>query len=203
MKAGNFIFQTPNHRDKSFDSLFICDTPRIPLHPQYMMVLVYSGELLIAQGNKDVSTKCGEYVFMKYDNKTVITKNNCGENKFRGVFMIFRHSFLLKFYSNLDKRKIPALGETFDSDIIKLPQTPYIQSLYLSMVPYFNWKTNLSFSLMELKLQEGIYNLLLMDDRFYWRLFDFINPDEVNLLYFIKENCIHNLSTNTYIEKGN
>lgn len=171
MKTNRSGYYPLNYSDLYFDTFFQDETDCAVLCPEHVMVFVYSGELVIEQGVHTETAGNGEIVFIRRDIRVVLTKRSCGGEKFRGVFMGFSPSFLMGFYCNLDKRKIPCNAGSFPTGIIKLPPTPYIQSLYVSMIPYFHWGVKPSRNLLELKMQEAIYNLLLADDRFYACLF--------------------------------
>ena len=47
---------------------------------------------------------------------------------------------------------------------------------------------------MKLKLQEGVYSLLNIDNNFYPALFDFTEPWKIDIFDFLNENYMSNLS---------
>ena len=62
------------------------------------------------------------------------------------------------------------------------------------MKPYFNSEKVPAKELMQLKLQEGVYTLLSIDKSFYPALFDFTEPWKIDILDFLEENYMFDLS---------
>ena len=78
--------------------------------------------------------------------------------------------------------------------MIKLPQAADIESLFQSMTPYFDSEKVPAKELMQLKLHEGVYSLLNIDKRFYPALFDFTEPWKIDILDYMDENYMYDLS---------
>lgn len=156
-----------NYSDIFLNHFFHCETSYHEICPEHVLVMIYAGELIIHYGNNEITIKSGEYVFIQRDIDIIFIKKDTESELFRGVFMGFSSIFLSDFHKTIDKSKIPVISTKFESKVIRLPKTPYIQSLYMSLRPYFDAKIKPSKELLELKLQEGIYSLLLIDDKFY------------------------------------
>jgi len=78
--------------------------------------------------------------------------------------------------------------------VIKLPHAADIESLFQSMTPYFDSDKVPAKELMQLKLHEGVYSLLSIDKRFYPALFDFTEPWKIDILEYMEENYMFDLS---------
>jgi AraC-like DNA-binding protein len=160
----------------------------------HMLVYVYSGEIILEQENKRTVVHKGEAVFLRKDNRLTMHKQPKGDEQFKAIFMKFKRNFLRDFYRTLDKNALPFEAENYKPSVVKLPATPEIESLFRSLIPYFDADQEPVEDLMRLKLQEGIYILLHSDSRFYPALFDFTEPWKIDILDFLDQNYMFDLS---------
>jgi AraC-like DNA-binding protein len=183
-----------NYSDVVFSIYFSYDIKCVKMVKEHTLVYVYSGELLLEEHNKKTKITAGECVFLRRDNRITMTKQPRGEEKFKAIFMLFKRDFLRAFYQSFDKAQLPKDVAKHTPSVIKLPRTPDILSLFQSVTPYFDSTVQPTKQLMELKLQEGIYSLLNIDKRFYASLFDFTEPWKIDILDFMDENYMYDLS---------
>lgn len=160
----------------------------------HMLVYVYSGELVLEEGTKKTVINKDECVFLRRDNRVNMNKQPKGDENFQAIFMIFKRNFLRDFYQTVDKNELPLEVDKLKPSVIKLPQTPDIESLFQSMTPYFDSDKEPAKELMQLKLQEGVYSLLSIDKRFYPALFDFTEPWKIDILDYLEANYMFDLS---------
>jgi AraC-like DNA-binding protein len=78
--------------------------------------------------------------------------------------------------------------------VVKLPKTPNLESLFLSMIPYFETDEEPQKEVIELKMQEGVLSLLNIDKAFFPTLFDFAEPWKIDILDFLNENYADDLT---------
>lgn len=159
----------------------------------HMLLYIYSGELLVEQKKKKTIIQAGECVFLRKDNRVSLSKQPKGEEQFKGIFMVFNRNFLREFYQTINKKQLPEEQTKDLPSLVKLPQTPDIESLFQSMTPYFDSAIKPADQLMQLKQQEGIYSLLNIDQKFYPTLFDFTEPWKIDILDFMDENYMYDL----------
>lgn len=160
----------------------------------HVLMYVYSGEFVIEEGKKETVVKKGESVFIRRDNRIVMTKQPKGEEQFKGIFMIFKRQFLRDLFSRVDKKNMPETRVKKIPSITRLDQNPNIDSLFQSMLPYFDTTITPPEELMQLKLQEGVYSLLHIDKTFYQCLFDFTEPWKIDIMEFMEQNYMNELS---------
>ena len=162
--------------------------------PDHMLILVYSGELIARTGTQETSVGPGGYIFLSWDNDIILEKKPFNGQPFKSTYMGFSRSFLHEFYYNLNKKKIPKNAGGFDKKIIEITENPYIESLYISMQPYFNWDVEPIKEVLEIKLTEAVYCLLAIDKKFYSCLFDSVrdakDPIRCAPEYLLYPNCI-------------
>jgi len=69
-----------------------------------------------------------------------------------------------------------------------------MDSLFLSMVPFFESETEPHQEFVQQKMEEGIRALLNLDKGFYPALFDFADPWKIDILDFLNNNYMYELS---------
>lgn len=180
MKASGYLYKPFYIQDVYFDYLIGKGSePFIRANKEAAVFLVYSGQLVISYKNEKILIKKGEYGFVNRDVIVSLKRKNCEGEQFCCVFMSFGEKCLLDFYNNLDESAFPFTSSRFNQCIIKLPYSPYLQSLYISLKPYLDWGIKPCADILRLKRIEGIYSLLLTDSRFYPCLFDFIYMQDI------------------------
>ena len=183
-----------NYSDVVFSIYFNYDIKCVKMVKEHHIVYVNSGELLLEENNKKTKVLAGECVFLRRDNRITMTKQPRGDEKFNAIFMVLKRNFLRDFYQSFDKSQLPQDISKHIPSVIKLPKTPDVLSLFQSLTPYFDTTIKPAEKLMELKLQEGVYSLLNTDKRFYASLFDFTEPWKIDILDYLDENYMYDLS---------
>ena len=160
----------------------------------HTLVYVCSGEMLLKEGQTTIKIHKGECVFLRKDNRVSLTKQPKGQEQFIGISLVFKRAFLRDFYQTVDKKKLPLQARKHTLSVIRLPQSPAIASLFQSMLPYFDTSTQPTERIINMKLQEGIYALLDIDEQFYPNLFDFTDPWKIDILDFMEKNYAYDLT---------
>jgi AraC-like DNA-binding protein len=160
----------------------------------HLLVYMYSGEYILEEGNKNIVVKPGECVFLRRDNRVNMIKQSKDNEPFRGIFLTFKRNFLREVYKTFQRKDLPLQAEKQKQSVIKLPQTPDIKGLFQSLTPYFESSIEPSEDIMKLKLMEGLYALLHIDNRFYATLFDFTEPWKIDILDFLNENYMYDFT---------
>lgn len=162
----------------------------------HFMIYIFAGELAIKDigRNEEVVVSAGECVFVRRDHRLILNKRPSVSEQYKGITMAFDRDFLHNYYQTLDRNSIPIDVEPIEKSIIKLPSLPNIQSIFISMLPYFNSEVEPLREVMKLKQEEGILNLLHMNKSFYPTLFDFTEPWKIDILDFLNDNYMYELS---------
>jgi AraC-like DNA-binding protein len=158
------------------------------------LVYIVSGELLLFENDKEISIRKGECVFIRRDHRIKMYKQPLGEEQFQAIWFTFRRSSLRDFFYKLDKNVIPKISEIHDISIKKIAARPEFESLFYSLIPYLDSTTEPTQEVLNLKEQEGLHALLNMDKRFYSILFDFTEPWKIDIMEFMNENYMYELS---------
>lgn len=182
-----------NYSDVFFSYLFNNSRKCTETIREHTLIYVYSGQIVVLEENKTTTIHAGQSVFLRRNNRVSMNKEPANDQQFSGIFMIFKRQFLRDFYHKIEKDDIPELVHQI-TDIFKLPDTPDIQSLFQSMIPYFDTSIKPSERLMGLKQEEGVYSLLNIDTKFYPTLFDFTQSWKIDILDFLEQNYMYDLS---------
>ena len=161
---------------------------------EYAINYVYSGEMILDNGNEQIHVGKGECVFIPRDHHITMYKKTKDGERYCGIFLMFTRRFLREMYGKLEQRKVPTNTAKLNSGVIKLPKTAELASLFASMTPYFDPKVKPADDLMQLKLQEGLLALLHIDKKFAPTLFDFNEPWKIDILEFMNENYMYELT---------
>lgn len=162
--------------------------------PEHVLVYLYSGEQIIEDRNKKIKLRVGDCAFIRRDHRLKMYKNSKGEDLYKGISLTFKRSLLRDFYSKIRKSEIPTGVKVSDKTVFKLEKSPAIESLFQSLTPYFDSNIQPIEGIVHLKLWEGIYALLNSNEELYPILFDFAEPWKIDLLDFLKDNYMEELS---------
>ncbi len=183
-----FIFNYEN----VFYSFFYDDTAAcIHRSREYAMNYVYSGEMVLDNGKKQIHVGKGECVFIPRDHHITMYKKPCDGERYCGIFLSFVRQFLREMYALGDSYRVPADTPKLKPGVIKLPQTAELTSLFASLSPFFDPKVKPQSDFMRLKMQEGLLALLHIDRRFAPTLFDFNEPWKIDILDFMNRNYMY------------
>lgn len=166
-------------------------------HPnaEHTLIYIVSGELEITDKGKKSILHPGECAFMRRDNKMLLQKRVKDGVPYHSVVLKFNRKFLREFFSGIDKKTLPEVAKRSKKSLTLLPANrPDIRSLFESILPYFESGTKPADALLQLKMTEGLYVLLNTDRNLYASLFDFTDPWKIDLLEFMNENYMEELS---------
>nr|WP_228457434.1 AraC family transcriptional regulator [Chryseobacterium indologenes] len=94
----------------------------------------------------------------------------------------------------MDKGNIPKDVQISDDNVMKIGRRADTRSLFESLTPYFDDNLKPTEAVAHLKSLEGIYALLNTSDIFYQVLFDFADPWKIDLLEFLEDNYMDDLT---------
>lgn len=164
---------------------------------EHTLIYLCSGELEIEERGKKTVLHSGECAFMRRDNRMWLQKNAEDGKPYRSVVLKFSRHFLREFYQTLNRQQIPTDSKREKVSLRVLPSDrPDIRSLFESVIPYFNAGEKPSEAILKLKMVEGAYVLLNTDKNLYASLFDFVEHWKIDILDYLNENYMLDLSMN-------
>lgn len=183
-----------NYADIFFSYIHEGDTICTNRAFSHIMICVISGNMTINENGKEIKVYPNECVFIRRDHRVRFTKKPSKTDNFVGITLLFSHKFLREYFQQLDHTVIPATTKPLSSSIVKLPQTPDFNTIFTSLIPYFDIAEKPTDEFIDQKLREGISLLLKLDNRFYPTFFDFIEPWKIDILNFLNENYMDDLT---------
>ena len=162
---------------------------------EHTLVYLCSGELEIEERGKKTVLHPGDCAFMRRDNRMWLQKKVEEGKPYRSIVLKFSKSFLREFYQTLDRHQIPTGSKREKVSLRILPSNrPDIRLLFESVIPYFDAGKRPSEEVLKLKMIEGVYVLLNTDRNLYASLFDFVEPWKIDILDYLNENYMCDLS---------
>lgn len=178
-----------------FFSFFYDDTTAcVHRSREYAINSVYSGEMVLDNGKQQIHVAKGESVFIPRDHHITLYKKPCNGERYCGIFLSFTRNFLRAMYAQGGPYKVSANTPKLKSEVLKLPKTAELVSLFASLTPFFDPNVKPQDDFMQLKLQEGLLALLHIDERFAPTLFDFNEPWKIDILDFMNQNYMYEFS---------
>lgn len=162
---------------------------------EHTLIYLYSGELEITEQGKKYVLHAGECAFMRRDHRMMLQKHIRNGVPYRSIVLKFSRKFLRDFYHGIAKKDLPEQAKRDKRSFMRLPaDRPDIKSLFESILPFFDSGIRPSEDLLKLKMVEGMYILLDTDTSLYASLFDFSEPWKIDLLEYMNENYMYDLS---------
>jgi len=162
----------------------------------HYLVYVYSGEMILKEDNKEIIVSGGECIFIRRNHRVKFTKRSFNNEPFKSVSLVFERSFLRQYFHKLNSEIIPYDTNFENKSVFKFSRTPQLESLFSSLIPYFETQQTPDKNIIELRMQEGLYCLLKINKNFFPILFDFNEPWKIDILDFLNENYMYNLELN-------
>lgn len=162
---------------------------------EHTLIYLCSGELEIEERGKKTILYPGDCAFMRRDNRMWLQKHVKEGKPYHSIVLKFSKAFLREFYQTLNHQQLPTDSKREKVSLRILPKNrPDIRSLFESVIPYFDTGEKPSEEVLKLKMIEGVYVLLNTDRRLYASLFDFVEPWKIDILDYLNENYMCELS---------
>lgn len=176
-------------------SYFTDDQGCVHENREHTLIYLCSGELEIEERGKKTVLHPGDCAFMRRDNRMWLQKRVVDGIPYHSIVLKFSRAFLREFYRSLDPRQLPSDTKRERTSLRVLPSgRPDIRSLFESVIPYFDAGEKPSEEVLKLKMTEGVYVLLNTDPRLYASLFDFVEPWKIDIIDYLNENYMLDLS---------
>ena len=162
---------------------------------EHTLIYIHSGELEISERNNKTILHKGDCAFMRRDNLMWLQKRVKEDKPYRSITLKFSNEYLREFYQSINRGDIPADAQRDKSSLRVIPSCrPDIQSLFESVIPYFDAGIRPSDEILKLKMTEGLYAILNTDPNLYASLFDFVDPWKIDIMEFMEKNYMNELS---------
>lgn len=172
--------------------IFSCFLPGENLQEHRManhsLILVCDGQIDIADGDRQITVSKGEYVFLKRDCHIRIHKHSAGETPYSAMSIRFKRPALRSYFRKIKGDNLPGDARRFRQAAVKLEPNLYIDSLFTSLRPFLDSRTDPSQEFIDMKFEEALGCLLRINPQFYPTLFDFNEAWKIDLMKFMEEH---------------
>ena len=171
-----------------------CDCAFDSVHDHTLMHVI-SGDMLVEDRDGQHHVKPGECAFIRRNKQAVLHKRSLSDGTpYKSVAIAFPRKFLMNFYHELDKKSLPGNAHRNNAAIVTLAPSVELSSLFSSIIPYFGSGVTPDDVWIKMKLREALYAMLKSDKNLYASLFDFTEPWKIDILDYLNENYMYELS---------
>lgn len=157
---------------------------------EHSIVRVLSGELRVIQSDKTYIFGAGETHLLPRNRLATLIKQEKDGIPYKAIVIKLTNAVLREFYENKKTQIIVSLKT---DNLIPLKQSPLLDSLFTSMIPYFDLDYKLPQDLSQLKIREAIAVLRTINKDIDNVLSDFSEPHKINLVEFMEQNYMFNM----------
>lgn len=163
---------------------------------EHTLLYIRSGRAEVVCDERRTPLAAGDCVFLRKDHRLLLDAwaPEEGGTPFQSVALFFCRKFLHSYYRSLRPEDLPRDAQRSREPVLKIPAGPELESLFLSLTPYLDDAASLTEEGAWLKRLEGARLVLAADRNVYASLFDFAQPWKVDLLGFMEENYLYDLS---------
>ena len=162
---------------------------------EHTLIYQCSGRLEIEERGKKTVLYPGDCAFMRRDNRMWLQKKVGDDKPYRSVVLKFSRAFLREFYQTLNHQQLPVDSKREKVSLRVLPSNRPISGRCLNRLsPISIAGEKPSEEVLKLKMIEGVYVLLNTDRNLYASLFDFVEPWKIDILDYLNENYMCDLS---------
>jgi len=187
------------------DIVFSCFLPDDWLNefrmPQHVLTYVYAGIMDVEYNGMSFSVKPGQYVFLKRDHVVRLHKTSYEGETYKAINIRLENKALRR-YVNTHKEQTGRIREKrriTDSAVI-LPHISEIESLFNRLIPYYDKSLTPPEGFADEVTDKAIDCLLMMDEKFYPTLFDFLDTWKINLSEFMEENFTNDMTIKQFAQ---
>ena len=169
---------------------------RGPQHlKEHTLLYIRSGRAEVVCDGRRTPLAAGDCVFLRKDHRLMLDAWAPEDGKpFQSVALFFCRKFLNSYYRGLSREDLPLDARRGREAVLKIPAGPELESLFLSLTPFLGAAESLPEETAWLKRLEGLRCVLAADRDVYASLFDFVQPWKIDLLGFMEENYLYDLS---------
>ena len=163
---------------------------------EHTLLFIRAGHAEVVFDGQRTQLGAGDCVFLRKDHRVVLDAwaPEDGGAPFQSVALFFCRKFLLSYFKTLAREDLPLDARPITAAALKIPAGPELESLFLSLTPYLDLAEALPQEVAWMKRREGLRCVLAADKNFYASLFDFTQPWKIDLLSFMEENYLYDLS---------
>lgn len=162
--------------------------------PEHILTHIYTGEMLVTEGNSTHRFKAGETAFFKRNQLAKFTKLPAEDGPCTSVTIFFGQAFLQEYFSKNTAQKQPI----YQNAVMRIPPHSLLTALFSSIQPYYSINEGLPKGLIEIKMVEAITILRGIHPEADSILTDFAEPGKIDLAEFMGKHYSYNLTLDKF-----
>lgn len=162
--------------------------------PEHIFIYLIAGSMVAYDGDKTYNLCSGDYVLIKRNRLAKYTKQP-EAGKFDAVSVFLNQRFLIEFCKEYDFKADVNVG---NDSVIWLQSDELLHQSILSFTPYISLNEDRHARVLHLKYKEIVLLLLENNPELRNVLFDFSDPDKINLEAFMNRNFRFNVSLSRF-----
>ena len=189
LEYGNVAFSCI-HKENSREEFSLRDHALIYLSGGKLEIIGPEGVSVLSQG---------DCAFVRKDCRVTLAKSREKDGApYKAVTMRFTREYLLRYYRSLRGVPVPVWARRGEDPVVTIPSRPDVSALFQSLMPFFWSDENPDRTWLELKMAEGLMCILRTDPNLYASLFDFTSRWKIDLVGFMEENYMAEMSLSDY-----
>ena len=161
----------------------------------HTLIYVSQGECVIDDRGSKATIHAGECAFIRRNNGVTMDKRCLSDDEpFLSIALSFPRKYLMRVWRTMDKKRLPTDAHRGRPNMVMIPGRPDIRSLFESIKPFFDAEGAPDEQWIDMKLTEGLQAVLRTDANLYASLFDFAEPWKIDILDYLNENYMYELS---------
>lgn len=158
--------------------------------PEHVLAHIYSGSVSIAEAEKTHTFTEGDTLLLKRNLLAKFTNYPSGNTPFKSMLVIFDQHTLQEFYMAEEAKQVKNISIDPVRPFVKHPA---LNSLFNSLLPYYELGHTLPEELLSLKFREAITILRRIDSTADVVLSDFAEPGKIDIAAFMNKNFSFNI----------
>jgi AraC family transcriptional regulator, exoenzyme S synthesis regulatory protein ExsA len=159
--------------------------------PEHLFIYMIAGTIQAYDGNTEYNIQSGDYGFAKRNHLIKYIKNAPASGKFEAISVAFNQQFLRNFSEEYGYTADAAVNK---AAITKLDPDPLLDQYLQSLKPYLHLTGIEQENFLSLKNRELLLIALKLNPDLKNELFDFRDPDKIDLELFMHQNFRFNVS---------
>jgi AraC-like DNA-binding protein len=159
--------------------------------PEHIFIYMKTGTMTTYDGNKEYHMQSGDYGFAKRNHLIKYVKNPAADGPFKAISAVFGQEFLRSFSEEYGYTADAAISR---NAIIRLDPDPLFDHYIQSLTPYLHLTGKEYENFLSLKNRELLLIVLKTNPDLKNDLFDFRDPDKLDLESFMNQNFRFNVS---------
>ncbi|WP_221390876.1 AraC family transcriptional regulator [Dyadobacter sp. NIV53] len=161
---------------------------------EHVLTHVYSGKLVVAGIDITYIIEEGNTVLFSKNTLAKITKIPGVSTAFKSISIFFTQTFLQDFYTTHPvPDKLPNVLK-----VRSMERHPLLDSLFNSVLPYYELSETLPEELTEMKMREAMSIIRKIDKTAENIISDFAEPGKIDLAGFMQKNFSYNISNDQF-----